>query len=61
MMGISCRQDYSNHTVMNMIVAKQRFDKHITEVKQSKMGPPLLGSRSLGTFRSNGKTQIIRE
>jgi hypothetical protein len=39
-----------------MTIARQRFGKHILEVTQSTVeGPPLLGSKSLGTFRSNGK------
>jgi hypothetical protein len=38
-----------------MIAARQRFGKHIPEVTQSTVGPPLLVSRSLGTFRSNGQ------
>jgi hypothetical protein len=39
---------------MNMTIAKQRFGKHIPEVAQSTVeGPPLLNSKSLGTFRGN--------
>jgi hypothetical protein len=38
-----------------LTIARQRFCKRISEVTQSTLGPPLLGSRSLGTFRSNGK------
>jgi hypothetical protein len=38
-----------------MTVARQRFVKHIHEVTQSTVGTPLLGSRLLGTFPSNGQ------
>jgi hypothetical protein len=42
--------------VTNMTTATQRFGKHISEATQSTVGgPPLLGSKSLGTFRSNGQ------
>jgi hypothetical protein len=47
-----------------MTVARQRFSKHISEVTQSTVGPPLLGSRSLGTFLSNGQNtnnRVIHE
>jgi hypothetical protein len=48
-----------------MTTAKQRFGKHIPEVTQSTMeGPPLLGSKSLGTFHINGKirnNRVIQE
>jgi hypothetical protein len=44
-----------HYTVTNMTVVRQRFGKHISQVTQSTVGPPLLGSRSLGTFRSNGQ------
>jgi hypothetical protein len=39
-----------------MTIARQRFSKHIPEVMQSTAEePPLLGSKSLGTFGSNGQ------
>jgi hypothetical protein len=38
-----------------MTVTRQRFGKHILDVTQSTVGLPLLGSTSLGTFRSNGR------
>jgi hypothetical protein len=38
-----------------MTVARQLFVKHIHEVSQSTVGTLLLGSKSLGTFRSNGQ------
>jgi hypothetical protein len=39
-----------------MTTARQRFGKHIPEVTQPTVeGPPLLGSKPLGTFRSNGQ------
>jgi hypothetical protein len=40
--------------VTNMTVGRQRHCKHISKVTQSTVGPPLLSSRLLGTFRSNG-------
>jgi hypothetical protein len=43
-------------TVTNMAIARQRFGKQIPEVTQSTVArPPLLGTKSLGTFRSNGQ------
>jgi hypothetical protein len=43
-------------------IARQRFGKHISEVTQSMMeGPPLLGSKLLGTFRSNGRNRLITD
>jgi hypothetical protein len=39
----------------NMTVARQRLGKHMSEVTKSTLGPPLLGSTSLVTFRSNGQ------
>jgi hypothetical protein len=45
-----------NYTVTNMTITRQRFGKHIPEVKQSTVeGLPLLGSKSLVTFRNNGQ------
>jgi hypothetical protein len=39
-----------------MTITRQRFGKHISEVRQSTVeGPPLPGSKSLGMFLSNGK------
>jgi hypothetical protein len=39
-----------------MTIARQRFGKHILEVTQSTVGPPLLGSKSLNTdSRDNGR------
>jgi hypothetical protein len=39
-----------------MIIARQLFGKHMPKVTQSAVeGPPLLGSKLLGTFHSNGK------
>jgi hypothetical protein len=39
-----------------MTIAGQRLGKHIREVTQSTVeGPALLGSKSLGTFLSNGQ------
>jgi hypothetical protein len=47
---------WNQHTVTNITIARQRFGKHIPEVTQSTVeGPPSLGSKSLGTFHSNGK------
>jgi hypothetical protein len=46
--------NFGINTVTNVSVAKQRFGKHILEGKQSTVGPPLLSSRLLCTFRSNG-------
>jgi hypothetical protein len=44
------------YIVTNITIATQRFGKHIPEVKQSAVeGPPLMGSKSLGTFLSNGQ------
>jgi hypothetical protein len=40
-----------------MTIARQLFGKHIPEVTLSTVEePPLLGSKSLGTFHNNGKT-----
>jgi hypothetical protein len=40
----------------NMTIARQRFGKHVPKVRLSTVeGPPLLGSKSLGTFHGNGK------
>jgi hypothetical protein len=45
-----------------MIIARQRFGKHVPGVMLSIVdGPPLLCSKSLGMFRSNGSTQNITE
>jgi hypothetical protein len=45
-----------------MIIARQRFGKHVPKVRQSTVeGPLLLRSKSLGTFRSKGQTQNITE
>jgi hypothetical protein len=56
---------YTDNIVTNTTVARQRFGKHITEVTQSTVGPPLLGSRSLGIFRSNrqntNNSRVIHE
>jgi hypothetical protein len=38
-----------------MTVVRQRIGKPIPEVTLSTVGSPLLGSRSVGTFRSNGQ------
>jgi hypothetical protein len=44
-----------------MTVVRQRFCKHIPEVTQSTMGPPLPGSRSLGArFVAMDKTKKNR-
>jgi hypothetical protein len=41
-----------------MIIARQRFRKYIPEVTQSTVeGSPLLGSKLLGTFLSNGQNR----
>jgi hypothetical protein len=53
------RIKWIHNILTNMTVARQRFGKHFSEITQSTVGSPLLGSRSLGTFHSNGKTQII--
>jgi hypothetical protein len=45
----------SINIVTNMTTARQRFGKHIPEVTQSTAVRLLLGSKSLGTFRSNGQ------
>jgi hypothetical protein len=45
-----------------MIIARQRFGKRVPEITQSAVeGPPLLGIKSLGAFRSNGKPDNNRE
>jgi hypothetical protein len=42
--------------VTNITIGRQRFGKRISEVAQSTVEePPLLGSKSLVTFRSNGQ------
>jgi hypothetical protein len=42
----------------NMTIARERFGKHVPDITQSTVeGPPLLDSKSLGTFRSNGKNR----
>jgi hypothetical protein len=42
--------------VTNMTIARQRFGKYVLKVTQSAVkGPPLLGSKSLGTFNRNGQ------
>jgi hypothetical protein len=46
---------------MNMTIARQWFGKHVPEVTQSALEEPsLLGSKSLGTFHSNGKADSNR-
>jgi hypothetical protein len=54
-----------NNIVTNMTVARQRFGKHICEATQSTVGPPVLGSRSLGTFCTSGQntnnSRVIHE
>jgi hypothetical protein len=40
-----------------MTIARQRFDKHVLEVKQSTVEePPLLGSKSLARLVATDKT-----
>jgi hypothetical protein len=44
-----------------MAIARQHFGKHIPEVTQSTVeGPPLLGTKLLGMFHSNRKTDNNR-
>jgi hypothetical protein len=46
--------------VTDLTIARQRFGTHIPDITQSTVeGPPLLGSNSLGTFRSNGHNTVI--
>jgi hypothetical protein len=44
------------HIVTNVTITRQPFGKHIPEARQSTVGgPPLLGTKSLGTSLSNGR------
>jgi hypothetical protein len=53
---LSCLFVRFDNIVKNMTIARQRLGEHISEVMQSTVeGPPSLGSKSLGTFRSNGQ------
>jgi hypothetical protein len=49
------------NTLTNMTTARQRFGKHILEVTQSTVGPPLLGSNSPNTYsRGNRRMTTVR-
>jgi hypothetical protein len=51
-----CVVNFKYNTMANMTIATQRFGKHVPEVTQlTAEGLLLLGSKSPGTFHSNGK------